>query len=248
MPPVRICAGGDPSRKVEGRPYRDLSEPASAGSLTANRLPRACLRRARLLPTDLQRALPRGVQRNRRGHWQRARFSGSCGLECPRRVGFLSKHVAHRCTRSAGAGYRRNQVRGASGQMPRDRSCRCGNRAPVRRPAGRARCRPARAKVSAGCHRCIAGDVRGSAGAATGGRSAADGAGAAAVRGIAVGTRGRHGGPQRRLSPMSPASPFAGRRQRRPEDELTQVSGSARSARGTRQLAFSSPWYEPEYP
>jgi hypothetical protein len=23
MPPVRICAGGDPSRKVKGRPYRD---------------------------------------------------------------------------------------------------------------------------------------------------------------------------------------------------------------------------------
>ena len=24
MPPVRVCAGGDPSRKVKGRPYRDL--------------------------------------------------------------------------------------------------------------------------------------------------------------------------------------------------------------------------------
>ena len=29
MPPVRICAGGDPSRKVKGRPYRD--DPSSAG-------------------------------------------------------------------------------------------------------------------------------------------------------------------------------------------------------------------------
>jgi hypothetical protein len=70
MPPGRAAARRLPSLGPHAKApvycQSVRNEPASAGSLTANRLQRACLRRARLLPTDLQRALPRGVQRNSR--------------------------------------------------------------------------------------------------------------------------------------------------------------------------------------